>query len=115
MTDDAPDLSALRARPVSPRPAGYVTTRDGDALDRLVVARAAGWPDVPAALSDAEEALGGMPWTEAAADTRLAAAQLACEVGITRACRGEGSGSPLSPADLDWLQAALDELWDRLT
>jgi hypothetical protein len=57
MTNDAPDLSALRALPVSPRPAGYVTTLNGDALDRLVVARAAGWPDPEAVLGDFADAI----------------------------------------------------------
>ncbi|MCJ2088549.1 hypothetical protein MKK88_21580 [Methylobacterium sp. E-005] len=52
MDDDASNLGALRDLFISPRPAGYVATRDGDALDRLVAAQAAGWPDPVAAAGD---------------------------------------------------------------
>ena len=57
MTDEPPDLSALRDLPVSPRPVGYVATQDGDALARVVVAQAAGWPDLEAVIGDVEKAM----------------------------------------------------------
>lgn len=57
MADEYPAPDALRDLPVSPRPAGYVTTHDGDALDRLVVARAAGWPDPEAVFGDVADAI----------------------------------------------------------
>lgn len=61
MTDEPPDLSALRDLPVSPRPVGYVATQDGDALARVVVAQAAGWPDLEAVIGDVEKAMADDP------------------------------------------------------
>lgn len=93
---------------------GYIATTEGDPLDLVLAAHEAGWPDPMAALADSERALGDRSWTEAPWTDRIAACQIACEAGITRACRGEGTGTPLSAEALEWLETALDELARRL-
>ncbi|MCJ2074477.1 hypothetical protein MKK68_02220 [Methylobacterium sp. E-016] len=96
------------------RPEGFISYEPGSPLDLLLTAHAAGWPDPPAAVALAERALGGEPWTEASLSDRVVAAGLTCEHGITMACRGEPTGTPLDAAALEWLEAALDDLAERL-
>ena len=57
MNDDASKLGSLRNLFIIPRPAGYVATQDGDALDRLVAAQAVGWLEPVAAAGDVAGAI----------------------------------------------------------